>query len=90
MPIYPQPWISKTFNISAFALRDLGLRDAEDPEIFAKGLAYLYNNAVGMSTIKERRIKEIEVSCHPKTMVGQYVTLEFIRPNRMRCHHRRR
>ena len=28
---------------------------------------------VGMSTIKERRLKEIEVSCHPKTMVGQYV-----------------
>jgi predicted nuclease of predicted toxin-antitoxin system len=27
-------WIVKTFGISAFALRDLGLRDAEDPEIF--------------------------------------------------------
>lgn len=28
-------WISNTFeNISAFALRDLGLRDAEDLEIF--------------------------------------------------------
>jgi predicted nuclease of predicted toxin-antitoxin system len=27
-------WIIKTFGISAFALRDLGLRDAEDPEIF--------------------------------------------------------
>jgi predicted nuclease of predicted toxin-antitoxin system len=33
------PWISKTFNISAFALRDLGLRDAEDPEIFEVGKA---------------------------------------------------
>jgi predicted nuclease of predicted toxin-antitoxin system len=33
------PWISKTFNINAFALRDLGLRDAEDPEIFEAGKA---------------------------------------------------
>jgi predicted nuclease of predicted toxin-antitoxin system len=27
-------WITTTFGITAFALRDLGLRDAEDPEIF--------------------------------------------------------
>ena len=27
-------WISNTFGIQALALRDLGLRDAEDPEIF--------------------------------------------------------
>ncbi|MBK1987009.1 DUF5615 family PIN-like protein [Sphaerospermopsis aphanizomenoides BCCUSP55] len=27
-------WISSTFEIKAVALRDLGLRDAEDPEIF--------------------------------------------------------
>ena len=33
------PWIFRTFNISAFALRDLGLRDAEDPEIFEAGKA---------------------------------------------------
>lgn len=33
------PWISRTFNIRAFALRDLGLRDAEDPEIFEAGKA---------------------------------------------------
>ncbi|MEA5489942.1 MULTISPECIES: DUF5615 family PIN-like protein [Pseudanabaena] len=33
------PWIYRTFNISAFALRDLGLRDAEDPEIFEAGKA---------------------------------------------------
>ena len=33
------PWISRTFNISTFALRDLGLRDAEDPEIFEAGKA---------------------------------------------------
>ena len=33
------PWISRTFGISAFSLRDLGLRDAEDPEIFEAGKA---------------------------------------------------
>jgi predicted nuclease of predicted toxin-antitoxin system len=27
-------WITTTFGITAFALRDIGLRDAEDPEIF--------------------------------------------------------
>jgi predicted nuclease of predicted toxin-antitoxin system len=27
-------WISNTFGVTAIALRDLGLRDAEDPEIF--------------------------------------------------------
>jgi len=33
------PWISRTFGIGTFALRDLGLRDAEDPEIFEAGKA---------------------------------------------------
>jgi predicted nuclease of predicted toxin-antitoxin system len=27
-------WIENTFGVTAIALRDLGLRDAEDPEIF--------------------------------------------------------
>ena len=27
-------WIATTFGITALALRDLGLRDAEDPETF--------------------------------------------------------
>lgn len=27
-------WITNTFEITAIALRDLGLRDAEDSEIF--------------------------------------------------------
>ncbi len=27
-------WITRTFGIEAIPLRDLGLRDAEDPEIF--------------------------------------------------------
>lgn len=32
---------------------------------------------VGMSTIKKRRLEEIEVSCHPGTLVGQYVPFYF-------------
>ncbi|MGQ4647732.1 DarT ssDNA thymidine ADP-ribosyltransferase family protein [Lyngbya aestuarii] len=32
---------------------------------------------VGMSTIKQRRLNEIEVSCHSGTMVGQYVPFYF-------------
>ena len=33
----------------------------------------LATNPIGMSRIKQRRLSEIEVSCHPATMVGQYV-----------------
>jgi len=32
-------WITDTFGITAFALRDLGLRDAEDHEIFGAAKA---------------------------------------------------
>ena len=32
---------------------------------------------VGMSDIKRRRLEEIEVSCHPGTLVGQYVPFYF-------------
>ncbi len=32
---------------------------------------------VGMSAIKQRRLREIEVACHPGTMVGQYVPFYF-------------
>lgn len=32
-------WIMITFGITAIALRDLGLKDAEDPEIFEKAKA---------------------------------------------------
>lgn len=29
-------WINNTFDVTALALRDIGLRDAEDLEIFEK------------------------------------------------------
>jgi ssDNA thymidine ADP-ribosyltransferase, DarT len=32
---------------------------------------------VGMPTIKQRRLEEIQVSCHPGTTVGQYVPFYF-------------
>ena len=38
-------WITQTFSITALALRDVGLRDAEDEEIFAaakdKGVIFM-------------------------------------------------
>ena len=34
-------------------------------------------NVVGMSTIKQRRLEKIEVSCHPGTKVGQYVPFYY-------------
>lgn len=38
-------WISSTFGVIALALRDIGLRDAEDPEIFeaakAQGVIFM-------------------------------------------------
>ncbi|WAL62442.1 DUF5615 family PIN-like protein [Thermocoleostomius sinensis A174] len=38
-------WITDTFGITALALRDLSLRDAEDPEIFeaakAQGIIFM-------------------------------------------------
>ncbi|MCY7391246.1 MAG: DUF5615 family PIN-like protein [Leptolyngbyaceae cyanobacterium CAN_BIN12] len=38
-------WITNTFKITAIALRDLGLRNAEDPEIFeaakAQGIIFM-------------------------------------------------
>ena len=39
-------WITSTFGLEAIALRDLGLRDAEDPEIFEAARA---QNAVVMT-----------------------------------------
>jgi predicted nuclease of predicted toxin-antitoxin system len=33
------PWIRREFGMDAVAVRDLGLRGAEDPEIFAKARA---------------------------------------------------
>ncbi len=34
-------------------------------------------NIIGMSTIKQRRLEEIEVTCHAGTKVGAYVPFYF-------------
>ena len=33
--------------------------------------------SIGMSEIKRRRLKDIEVKCHPNTMVGEYVPFYY-------------
>jgi hypothetical protein len=33
--------------------------------------------AIGMQTIKERRLRQLRVQCHPTTFVGQYVPFYF-------------
>ena len=35
------------------------------------------DQTIGMSKIKQRRLEEIEVTCHPGTMVGEYVPFYF-------------
>ena len=35
------------------------------------------DQVIGMSKIKRRRLEEIEVTCHPGTMVGEYVPFYF-------------
>lgn len=45
-----------------------------DAKRIASGLP---TSLVGMSTIKQRRLTQIEIPCHPKTMVGQYVPFYF-------------
>lgn len=45
-----------------------------DARRIASGLA---SSLVGMSTIKQRRLTQIAVPCHPNTTVGQYVPFYF-------------
>ncbi|MBW4430280.1 MAG: DUF5615 family PIN-like protein [Pelatocladus maniniholoensis HA4357-MV3] len=42
-------WISDTFGIEALSLRDIGLRDAEDSEIFEPG--FLTSGAIAITQI---------------------------------------
>ncbi|MCU0565117.1 MAG: DUF5615 family PIN-like protein [Oculatellaceae cyanobacterium Prado106] len=43
-------WTTSTFGVTALALRDVGLRDAEDPEIFetakAQGIILMTRGAI--------------------------------------------
>ncbi len=58
-------------NLPSIA-RSMGL--VSDAQRIASNLSC---SLVGMSTIKQRRLEEIEVTCHPGTTVGQYVPFYF-------------
>ncbi len=58
-------------NLSGIAA---GIGLVSDARRIASGLSC---SLVGMSTIKERRLTEIKVACHPGTTVGQYVPFYF-------------
>jgi ssDNA thymidine ADP-ribosyltransferase, DarT len=66
--IYHITHIANLPNIAA----SMGL--VSDANRIASGLSC---SLVGMSTIKQRRLDEIEVSCHSGTTVGQYVPFYF-------------
>jgi hypothetical protein len=51
-----------------------GVGLVSDAKRLASGLAC---SLVGMSTIKQRRLSQIAVPCHPGTTVGQYVPFYF-------------
>ncbi len=63
--------ITHVDNLPSIA-KELGL--VSDAQRIASDLSC---SLVGMSTIKQRRLKEIEVACHPGTTVGQYVPFYF-------------
>ena len=66
--IYHITHVSNLLNIAA------SMELVSDANRITNGLLC---SLVGMSTIKQRRLKEIEVSCHTGTMVGQYVPFYF-------------
>ncbi len=63
--------ITHADNLPSIA-KELGL--VSDAQRIANDLSC---SLVGMSTIKQRRLKDIEVACHPGTTVGQYVPFYF-------------
>lgn len=68
VPAWPKIYhITHVDNLAAIVRDGLVLCDAT---MFARGGPSV---AIGMSEIKRRRIEEIPVSCHPGTMVGDYV-----------------
>lgn len=52
------PWLSARFNVSAYALRDIGLRDATDRQIF--DAARIAGDAVVLIT-KDRDFSELVI-----------------------------
>lgn len=71
-PIRPKIYhITHLDNLPSIAT---GLGLISDANRIVSGLSC---SLVGMSSIKQRRLEEIEVPCHPGTTVGQYVPFYF-------------
>lgn len=72
MPLRPKIYhITHIDNLAAIARSGKLVSDAE------RITRNIECSLVGMSTIKRRRLEEIEVSAHPGTKVGQYVPFYF-------------
>ncbi len=72
VPAQPKIYhITHVDNLPAIVRKGVLLSDAA---IAARGGP---NVTIGMSEIKRRRIKEIVVSCHPETKVGDYVPFYY-------------
>ncbi|MCX6048724.1 MAG: DUF4433 domain-containing protein [Chloroflexi bacterium] len=70
----PNPKIYHITHVTNLTNIIAGKGLVSDAKRIASGLTF---SLVGMSTIKQRRLTEIEVSCHPGTKVGQYVPFYF-------------
>lgn len=70
----PGPKIYHITHLQNLASIATTLELVSDAKRVASGLSC---SLVGLSTIKQRRLTEIEVSCHPGTTVGQYVPFYF-------------
>jgi len=72
VPSHPKIYhITHVNNLQSIARRGELISDAKR---ISSGLVC---SLVGMSSIKKRRLEDIEVKCHPKTMVGEYVPFYF-------------
>ncbi len=74
VPVPPSPKIYHITHIDNLPSIAASGGLVSDANRIASGLSC---SLVGMDTIKQRRLNEIEVSCHPGTMVGQYVLFYF-------------
>lgn len=73
-PVPAQPKIYHITHVDNLAAIVNDRKLVSDATILARGGPSV---TIGMSAIKKRRVEEIAVSCHPNTMVGDYVPFYF-------------
>lgn len=73
-PVPDRPKIYHITHIDNLPSIATGMGLVSDAERIATELSC---SVVGVSTIKQRRLEEIAVACHPGTTVGQYVPFYF-------------